>query len=122
MFPEWPRKGVTETQRIYDLHVSIARNAPACVAPIGQAWDLAAVRDPGLTLHDADGNHARPAGSLLAAMVIASTLTGLPPQAFPTLTQRPVDAATQAQLRAIATETLQAVPARTWCPADPFLP
>src|SRR5687768_7606032 len=24
LFPEWPRRGIPETQRIYDLHVSIA--------------------------------------------------------------------------------------------------
>lgn len=29
LFPEWPRRGVPETQRIYDLHVSIARRPPA---------------------------------------------------------------------------------------------
>ncbi len=122
MFPEWPRKGIAETQRIFDIHVSIARNAPACVAPIGQAWDLAAVRDPGLALHDPDGNHARPAGAMLAAMMIAATLTGQSPLTFPTLSQRPVDAATQAQLRAFAAETIQVVSPRTWCPSDPFLP
>src|SRR6186713_2817529 len=38
MFPEWPRRGIAETQRIHDLHVSIAQREPACVAPVGQAW------------------------------------------------------------------------------------
>ena len=28
MFPEWPRRDVPETQRIYDLHVSIAQRRP----------------------------------------------------------------------------------------------
>ena len=58
MFPEWPRRDVDETQRIYDLHASIAQSEPACVAPIGQAWDLALARDPTLTLHASDGNHS----------------------------------------------------------------
>jgi hypothetical protein len=31
LFAEWPRLGVTETARIYDLHVSIATAQPACV-------------------------------------------------------------------------------------------
>jgi len=122
MFPEWPRKDIAETQRIYDLHVSIARNTPACVAPIGQAWDLAAIRHPQLDLHDADGNHSRPAGAMLAAMVIAATLTGNSPLTFPVLSQRSVDAAVQAQLRTVAAETVQTISPRLWCPADPVLP
>src|SRR3954469_1010051 len=60
MFPEWPRRGIDETQRIFDLHVSIAQAEPACVAPIPQAFDLALARDPTLTLHAADGNHSAP--------------------------------------------------------------
>ena len=36
MFPEWARRGINESQRIYDLHVSIAMKEPACVAPIPQ--------------------------------------------------------------------------------------
>ena len=83
MFPEWPRKDVDETQRIYDLHVSIAQAEPACVAPIGQAWDLALARDPTLTLHASDGNHSAPAGAFLAALVLYATITGLSPLDLP---------------------------------------
>lgn len=122
MFPEWPRKDIAESQRIYELHVSIARNTPACVAPIGQAWDLAAIRHPQIDLHDSDGNHSRPAGAMLAAMVIAATLTGNSPLTFPVLSQRPVDATVQTQLRAVASETVQTISPRIWCPADPVLP
>ena len=118
MFPEWPRRGVPETQRIYDLHVTIASKTPACVAPVGQAWDLAQARHPDLALHAGDGNHAVPAGSFLAALVIASTITGKLPQDTPPLTQFGVDANTQAVLRAVATETVQTVPPRLHCPAD----
>lgn len=119
MFPEWPQRNVAETQRIYDLHVSIAQAEPACVAPIGQAWDLALSRDPSLTLHAPDGNHAAPAGSFLAALVLYSTITGLSPLNLPPLQQYPVDASLQATLRGIASETVQTVPPRMWCPADP---
>ena len=122
LFPEWPRRGIAETQRIYDLHVSIARLAPACVAPIGQAWDLAAVRHPTLVLHDADGNHSAPAGAFLAALVIANTMTGFAPDQLPFLDGFGVDAAIQAQLRAIAAETVLVYRPRQWCPADPVAP
>jgi len=118
MFPEWPRLNVPETQRIYDLHVSIAQAEPACVAPIGQAWDLALTRDPSLILHAADGNHSEPAGAFLAALVLYATITGQSPLNLPALPQYPVSAGLQATLRGIAAETVQTVPPRMWCPAD----
>lgn len=118
MFPEWPRRGVDETQRIYDLHVSIAQRAPACVAPIGQAWDLALARNPSLVLHASDGNHSAPAGAFLAALVLFATLTNESPLRVPELTQFGIAAPVQRELREIAAETVALVPARQWCTAD----
>ena len=89
-----------------------------CVAPVGQAWDLAQARHPGLALHAGDGNHAVPAGSFLTALVIASAITGKLPQDTPPLAQFGVDANTQAALRAVATETVQTISPRLHCPAD----
>jgi hypothetical protein len=118
LIPEWPRRGIAETQRIYDLHVSIARREPACVAPIGQAWDLALGRYPTLALHANDGNHSAPAGAFLAALVIAATITGTSPLEWPFMPQVDVDADTQARLRAVAAETVFVYAPRLWCPAD----
>jgi hypothetical protein len=118
MFPEWPRRDIDETQRIYDLHVSIAQAEPACVAPIPQAWDLALARNPSLTLHAADGNHSAPAGAFLAALVLYATITGLSPLDVPPLAQYPVNVSLQETLRGIAAETVQTVPPRMWCPGD----
>ena len=118
MFPEWPRRGIDETQRIYDLHTSIAQAEPACVAPVGQAWDLALARHPTLVLHAADGNHSAPAGAFLAALVIAATYAQLAPEALPELAGFDVDAETQSRLRAVAAETLLRHPPRRWCPGD----
>ena len=118
MFPEWPRRDVPEAQRIYDLHVTIARAQPACVAPIGQAWDLALARNRSLVLHDPDGNHSAPPGAFLAALVIATTLTGTPPDQFPFIAGFGVDADTQALLRSAAAETVLAYHPRAHCPGD----
>ena len=118
MFPEWPRRGIAETLRIYELHVSIARKTPACVAPIGQAWDLSAARHPGIVLHAGDGNHAVAAGSFLAALVIAHTITGASPNDLPAFPQFGIDADTQGKLRAVATETVQTISPRLYCPDD----
>jgi hypothetical protein len=121
MFPEWPRRGIDETQRIYALHVSIAQREPACVAPIGQAWDLSLARHAALALHAPDGNHSNSAGAFLAALLLFATITGNSPMDVPALpVQFPVDSATQAQLREIAAETVQTWPPRAWCPSDPF--
>jgi len=120
LFPEWPRRGIAETQRIYDLHVSIARREPACVAPIGQAWDLALARYPDLVLHASDGNHSAPAGAFLAALVIAATITGVAPDTLPFLPQFGVEADVQSRLRGVAAETVLIAPPRQWCPSDPF--
>lgn len=120
MFPEWPRRGVNETQRIFDLHVSIALREPACVAPVPQAWDLSAARHPALFLHDDDGNHSNPRGAFLAALVIATTITGVPPDTLPTLAIDGVDPDQQALLRRIVAETVLAYNPRQYCPADPL--
>jgi hypothetical protein len=122
LFPEWPRSGIAETQRIFDLHVSIARAEPACVPPIPQAFDAALARYPQLTLHAADGNHSAPAGAFLAALVIATTMTGTPPTQLPFLAEFPVDGSQQALLRGVAAETTAAIPPRQYCPLDPPLP
>ena len=119
LFPEWPRRGVAETQRIYELHVSIARAEPACVAPVGQAWDLAAQRLPQLVLHAADGNHAQAAGSYLAALMLYATVTGASPLNLPAI-DNGVDPGVQAQLRQVAADTALATPPRQHCPNDPL--
>ena len=120
MFPEWPRKDVDETQRIYNLHVSIALREPACVAPVPQAWDIALARDPALVLHAPDGNHSAPAGALLAAMVIAAAMTGVPPDQLGDIAEANVPAAVQAKLRTAAAEAVRTHPPRQYCPGDPY--
>jgi hypothetical protein len=122
LFPEWPRRGIAESQRIYDLHVSIAQRAPACVAPIPHAWDLALARHPELValLYNEDGNHSAPAGAFLAALIIATTMTGTAPSQLPFLPGFAVDADVQAKLRAAAADTVVSLAPRQWCPQDPY--
>ncbi len=121
LFPEWPRRGIDETQLIFATYVNIARNEPACVPPIPQAFDLAASRYSTIALLDADGNHSAPAGAFLGAAVLFSTITGVSPNTLPTLAQAGVDGATQRSLNQVATESMVAISARAWCPADPFV-
>jgi hypothetical protein len=118
MFPEWPRLGVAETARIYDLHMSIAVKEPACVAPIGQAWDRALAGYPSLVLHAADGNHSAPAGAYLTALILYAMVTGNASVDVSDLPIVGVDSTTQAQLRAVASETINAISPRIGCPND----
>jgi hypothetical protein len=120
MFPEWPRRDVDETMTIYNMHVSIAQAEPACVAPIGQAWDLSLQRHPGIVLHAADGNHSAAPGALLTALVLAATMTGASPLDMPQLGGFGVAADDQALLRAVAADTVAAWPPRAHCPDDPY--
>lgn len=118
MFPEWPRRGIDETARIFELHVSIAQRRPACVATIPQAWDLAAMRLPSLVLHAEDGNHALAPGSFLAALMLYASLTGSSPLSLPALPGLGVSDATQASLRAVADEQVRLMAPRQYCPND----
>ena len=117
LFPEWPRRGVEETARIYAIHVRIASAVPSCLAPIGQAFDLAAQRQPQRVLHADDGNHAAPAGAQLAALVLYAAITGASPRALPD-TAGDLDADTERELRELAVLTVADHPPRRWCPAD----
>jgi hypothetical protein len=119
LFPEWSRRGIDETQRIYDLHVSIALREAACVSPIPQAWDLALSRNPALVLHAPDGNHSAPAGAFLAALVIAATMTRAAPDQLPDIAGFGIEPAVQAELRSAAADAVRAFPPRQYCPGDP---
>lgn len=110
LFPEWPRRGVDETLRIFEVHRAIARAAPACVAPVGQAWEAARAAFPDVILHAGDGNHAAPAGAFLAALVLAGAITGVSPEQFPFLPHFGVSAEVQIKLRAAAAEALASDP------------
>lgn len=88
------------------------------MAPMGQAWDLAAQRHPGLELYAADGNHAAPAGAHLSALILFATLTSVPPNSLPTLSPSDIPAAVQEQLKQVVTDTVQTLAPRTHCLAD----
>jgi hypothetical protein len=57
--------------------------ADAAIFPAGEAWQEALRLNPGLALYQSDDLHALPAGSFLAAMVIARGLVSLDPGRVP---------------------------------------
>lgn len=77
LFPEHPRfRNKEEGQRVFELHQDIASIEPACVAPVGPAWDSMAASWPEVKLHYSDGNHAALAGSFLTALLFYQIITG----------------------------------------------
>ena len=103
LFPEWPRRGnYEEGQRIYDLHLYIASQEPACVAPIGLVWDEVIATYPALVLHAPDGNHSSLEGALLTAYIFYQVITDKQASALPYIEQINVSSFVQKQLRDIA--------------------
>ena len=100
MFPEWPRRGNTEEgQRIHELHLQIVAREPACIAPVGLAWELALRQHPSLELHARDGNHSNATGALLTTYVLYEVITGKPATELPDLLNVKVSPEKQLVLR-----------------------
>lgn len=118
LYPEWPRRGIAETDRIFTQHVSIAQQAPACIAPIGQAWDMALQRHANLPLYATDGNHSTAAGAQLTAFILYATLSGKLPSTLPDIQVSDVSTMMQIQLRQVADETVLALSPYKYCPQD----
>ena len=107
MFPEHPRAGnFEEGLRIHTLHFEIAQREPACVSPVGLAWDLALTRYPRLELHLSDGNHANLQGVLLTAFVFYQVITEQPANQLPYIASIDIDESVQSQLKQVATEAV----------------
>ena len=103
LFPEWPRRGnFEEGLRVHNLHLDISSREPACVAPIGLAWDEAIAIYPELSLHASDGNHSSLAGALLTAYVLYQVITAQSAANLPYINEINVSAEVQQQLREIA--------------------
>ena len=111
LFPEWPRRGNTEEgARVHRVHMGIAEREPACVAPIGLAWEIMLDANPGIRLHKPDGNHANRKGALLTAYVLYATITGRPIKELPPTKIRGVPVDKQMLLRAAAEQAISLFP------------
>ena len=114
MFPEWPRRGNSEEgHRVHNLHLQIVAREPACVAPVGLAWQLVLEKHPSLKLHASDGNHSNRKGALLTAYVFYEVITGRLAAELPNISGIKVAAGTQEILRNSASETIKAT---SYCP------
>ena len=111
LFPEWAREGKKEEgARVFMLHKGIAAREPACVAPIGLAWEIMLDSNPDIRLHDDDGNHANPNGGLLTAYVLHASITGKSISELPETRIRGVSEETRALLRTAAGHAVTLAP------------
>ncbi|MFW6087298.1 MAG: hypothetical protein ACODAG_08840, partial [Myxococcota bacterium] len=100
----------TEMQaRIDTLYGKVGEHTGAKVAPVGEAWLVAADRWPRLRLHRADASHPTRLGTYLAASVLYGGLTGRDPEAIRHALPG-VSPAVLARLRAAAAESLHERP------------
>ena len=112
MFPEHPRFGnINEGLQVHLLHQEIATIEPACVAPIGLAWDRAIALYPSISLHSGDDNHANSTGRLLSALVFYQVITGESADALPYVDTIDIDEVLQNQLGEVASYAIEANPA-----------
>ena len=81
LYLAWARQSRPETQAaLTSTYTDIARELDAELAPVGVAWQAALRENPKLALYAADGGHAAPAGSYLAACVFYSLFYGKSPE------------------------------------------
>lgn len=109
LFSVWAdSNGPSDFDEVRESYSLAAADVNALYFPVNEAWSLARERDPALRLYADDGFHPSEEGSYLAALVIASTLTGIPAARMPAAFARPdgsqvvVDAADASVLRAAA--------------------
>lgn len=95
--------------RIDALYGEVGEHTGANVAPVGEAWLLAADQWPHLRLHRKDASHPTRLGTYLTACVLYGRLTGRDPEAI----RHPLPGtspAVLARMRAVAAESLHEGP------------
>ena len=88
------------------------------ISPVGEAWRLAAIRRPGLELHQSDGNHANETGGYLTACVFYAVVHRESPVGLPNSFDTPggtisVDSDAAAYLQGVAWEVSETWRKRT---------
>lgn len=80
----WADRSKPETQAaLAEAYETISRDLGAMLCPVGLAWQRALRLNPALQLHHADGRHASPAGSYLAACVLYAVILRASPVGLP---------------------------------------
>ena len=76
LYVEWPRRGEDETEYTLDVYRRIAKASGAEILPVAYAWNHVLRTQPNAPLWVADGNHATPEGSFIAAACVYFRIAG----------------------------------------------
>jgi len=107
LFPEWGQLNSSgEATYVYSIHSGIAEQNPACIAPVGFAWDYALTFHPSLSLHARDGNHANETGAYLTSMVLFQSITGHPAELLGEMPGSEIEGSTQLFLQQMASQAI----------------
>lgn len=115
LYAEWARRGINETGLILRTYGRIAAHEPACLPPVPESFRIAIHHNPDLVLLSEDGNHAAPAGSFLASVVLTAAMSGEPASTMGDLDSVDVPAQQQAELRGFADESLDGLAPERAC-------
>jgi len=84
LFSVWAdSNGPSTFDEIEESYALAAADVNALYFPVNEAWSLAFQRNRALPLYSVDGFHPSQEGSYLAALVIASAITGVAPARMP---------------------------------------
>jgi hypothetical protein len=85
LYVTWKRRDAPESdqEELDAAFARLARQRALRVVPVGAAWRRAREVSPEIELYAADGAHASPAGTYLAACVFFGALTGKSPLGLP---------------------------------------
>src|SRR4051812_14137852 len=115
LFSVWADShGPSSFAEVRESYSLAAADVNALYFPVNEAWTLARDGNPDLRLYSDDGFHPSQEGSYLAALVIASALTGISPSHMPASFARPdgsrvvIATADASALRACAAAASQA--------------
>jgi hypothetical protein len=95
---------------VQTLHEGIAMREPACVAPVGIAWEMMRKDNPKVELYEPDGNHANRSGALLTAYVLFATITSRSLESLPKHNIRGVSGSQRLMLQAAAAQAISSTP------------
>jgi hypothetical protein len=84
LFSVWADShGPSSFEEVQESYALAAADVDALYFPVNEAWSVAFRRSPALRLYSDDGFHPSQEGSYLAALVIASAITGVDPERMP---------------------------------------
>ena len=86
LYNTWSRKATPETQPIINnAYQKLASECNATLVGVGDCWQEAIKRSPGIEMYSSDGSHPSHLGTFMAALAFVKSITGVLPKNLPTV-------------------------------------